>query len=87
MKPPFNLSRWALENIPLIRYLMAALLIGGILSFSKLGQDEDPPFTFRIMVVRTFWPGATAQQMAEQPHVEVDPRFLSGAADSSEIPG
>ncbi|MEN9688393.1 MAG: hypothetical protein RI998_390, partial [Pseudomonadota bacterium] len=32
----------------------------------QLGQDEDPPFTFRAMVVRTYWPGATAQQVAEQ---------------------
>ncbi|NML60723.1 efflux RND transporter permease subunit [Massilia sp. RP-1-19] len=62
----FNLSRWALEHIPLIRYLMGALLIGGILSYGNLGQDEDPPFTFRVMVVRAIWPGATAVQMAEQ---------------------
>jgi multidrug efflux pump len=61
-----NLSRWALEHIPLIRYLIAALLIGGIMSFSNLGQDEDPPFTFRAMVVTAKWPGATALQMADQ---------------------
>ncbi len=61
----FNLSRWALEHIPLTRYLMAALLIGGIVSYGTLGQDEDPPFTFRGMVVRAVWPGATAVQMAE----------------------
>lgn len=62
----FNLSRWALEHIPLTRYLIVALLIGGILSYGRLGQDEDPPFTFRAMVVRAVWPGATALQMAEQ---------------------
>jgi len=62
----FNLSRWALENIPLTRFLIAALLLGGIFSYQKLGQDEDPPFTFRAMVVRAVWPGATAVQMAEQ---------------------
>jgi len=62
----FNLSRWALEHIPLTRYLIGALLIGGILSYGQLGQDEDPPFTFRAMVVRAVWPGATAVQMAEQ---------------------
>jgi multidrug efflux pump len=61
----FNLSRWALEHMPLTRYLMAALLIGGIVSYGTLGQDEDPPFTFRGMVVRAVWPGATAVQMAE----------------------
>lgn len=62
----FNLSRWALENIPLTRYLIAALLIGGILSYQQLGQDEDPPFTFRAMVVTAYWPGATGVQMAQQ---------------------
>lgn len=62
----FNLSRWALEHIPLTRYLIVALLLGGIFSYARLGQDEDPPFTFRAMVVRAVWPGATALQMAEQ---------------------
>jgi multidrug efflux pump subunit AcrB len=62
----FNLSRWALENIPLTRYLIAALLIGGIVSYGKLGQDEDPPFTFRAMVITAYWPGATSVQMAQQ---------------------
>ncbi|TFW27066.1 efflux RND transporter permease subunit [Duganella callida] len=66
MKEGFNLSRWALEHIPLTRYLIAVLLLGGILSYVNLGQDEDPPFTFRIMVVSARWPGATALQMAEQ---------------------
>jgi multidrug efflux pump subunit AcrB len=66
MKDGFNLSRWALEHIPLTRYLMAVLLLGGMLSYANLGQDEDPPFTFRVMVVRAFWPGATSLQMAEQ---------------------
>ncbi|HJV02499.1 MAG TPA: efflux RND transporter permease subunit [Burkholderiaceae bacterium] len=66
MKGGFNLSRWALEHIPLTRYLIAVLLIGGMLSYTNLGQDEDPPFTFRAMVVRAMWPGATSLQMAEQ---------------------
>ena len=66
MKGGFNLSRWALEHIPLIRYLIVALLLGGVMSYGRLGQDEDPPFTFRAMVVRAMWPGATALQMAEQ---------------------
>ena len=66
MKGGFNLSRWALEHIPLTRYLIAVLLIGGMLSYASLGQDEDPPFTFRAMVIRANWPGATALQMADQ---------------------
>lgn len=66
MKGGFNLSRWALEHIRLTRYLIVVLLLGGVLGYSKLGQDEDPPFTFRAMVVRAYWPGASALQMAEQ---------------------
>lgn len=62
----FNLSRWALEHVPLVRYLIVVLLIGGILSYNRLGQDEDPPFTFRAMVVRAIWPGASSLQMADQ---------------------
>lgn len=65
-KSAFNLSRWALEHIPLIRYLIAVLLIGGVMSYANLGQDEDPPFTFRAMVVRAAWPGASALQIADQ---------------------
>lgn len=66
MKGGFNLSRWALEHVPLIRYLIVALMIGGIIGYANLGQDEDPPFTFRAMAVSAKWPGATALQMAEQ---------------------
>jgi multidrug efflux pump len=62
----FNLSRWALEHGALTRYLLLVLMVLGFASYFQLGQDEDPPFTFRVMVVRTFWPGATAQQVAEQ---------------------
>ncbi|MGL6203065.1 MAG: efflux RND transporter permease subunit, partial [Giesbergeria sp.] len=65
-KEGFNLSRWAIEHAPLTRYLMVVLMVLGIAAYFQLGQDEDPPFTFRAMVVRTYWPGATAQQVAEQ---------------------
>ncbi|MCR8961008.1 efflux RND transporter permease subunit [Variovorax sp. S2] len=62
----FNLSKWALDHAPLTRYLMVVLMVLGAFAYFELGQDEDPPFTFRAMVVRTYWPGATAQQVAEQ---------------------
>jgi len=61
-----NISRWALEHPALTRYLMVVLLALGFAAYFQLGQDEDPPFTFRAMVVQAFWPGATAEQMADQ---------------------
>ena len=65
-KAGFNLSRWALEHVALTRYLMVVLMVLGFAAYFQLGQDEDPPFTFRAMVIRTYWPGATAHQVAEQ---------------------
>jgi multidrug efflux pump len=62
----FNISRWALDHPALTRYLMVVLLLLGTAAYFQLGQDEDPPFTFRVMIVQAFWPGASAQQMAEQ---------------------
>ena len=62
----FNISRWALMHPALTRYLMIVLMVLGVAAYFQLGQDEDPPFTFRAMVVQAFWPGASAQQMAEQ---------------------
>ena len=62
----FNISRWALDHPGLTRYLMLVLLVLGTAAYFQLGQDEDPPFTFRAMVVQSFWPGASALQMAEQ---------------------
>jgi multidrug efflux pump subunit AcrB len=41
-------------------------MVLGFAAYFQLGQDEDPPFTFRAMVVQAYWPGATPQQMAEQ---------------------
>ncbi len=62
----FNLSEWALAHQPLIRYLIVLLAIVGVMSYQKLGQSEDPPFTFKVMVVRADWPGASAREMEEQ---------------------
>ena len=62
----FNISKWALEHPALTRYLLVVLLLLGLAAYFQLGQDEDPPFTFRAMVVRAYWPGATAQQVADQ---------------------
>ena len=56
----FNLSLWALEHAALTRYLLLTLMVLGFAAYLRLGQDEDPPFTFRAMVLRTYWPGATA---------------------------
>ena len=61
-----NLSTWAIKNRSLVRYAMLVLALIGIFSYQQLGQSEDPPFTFKVMVVRTYWPGATAAEVSTQ---------------------
>ncbi|HAV4198414.1 TPA: efflux RND transporter permease subunit [Acinetobacter baumannii] len=60
----FNLSEWALNNKGIVLYFMLLLGIIGAISYSKLSQSEDPPFTFKVMVVQTYWPGATAKEVS-----------------------
>ena len=62
----FNLSEWALNNRPLVLFAMLAFAVIGAWSYKHLGQSEDPPFTFKAMVVKTMWPGATAEQVSRQ---------------------
>lgn len=65
-KSRFNLSEWALKHQTLVLYLMLMLTISGLLAYTKLGQSEDPPFTFKVMLVRATLPGASAQEVEQQ---------------------
>ncbi|AMK76963.1 MULTISPECIES: efflux RND transporter permease subunit [Methylomonas] len=66
MKSGFNLSEWSLRHPALVLYAMLTLTLVGMLSYTRLGQSEDPPFTFKVMVIRTGWPGASAQEVEQQ---------------------
>jgi len=61
-----NLSEWALEHQSFILFSIIALACAGVFSYVNLGQAEDPEFTFKVMVVRTLWPGATAREVEQQ---------------------
>jgi len=77
----FNLSAWALRHQPLVIFILALLTIFGIASYGRLAQSEDPPFTFKVMVVRTLWPGATARQVQE----EVTDRIARKLQETSDV--
>ena len=65
MKGP-NLSAWALTHQQMVLYLMLVLTVAGVLSYFSLGRAEDPDFTFKVMAVRTLWPGADAQEVEHE---------------------
>ena len=62
----WNASEWGLTHQALVLYAMVVMTLIGLYSYTRLGQSEDPPFTFKVMVVRTEWPGASAAEVAEQ---------------------
>src|ERR1700736_2848626 len=66
MNEGFNLSAWTLRHQALVIFMLALTTLFGVLSYGRLAQSEDPPFTFKVMVVRTLWPGATARQVQEE---------------------
>ncbi len=72
----FNLSAWALQNRQIVVYLMLLLALVGALSYSKLGQSEDPPFTFKAMVIQTQWPGATAEEVSRQVTERIEKKLM-----------
>ncbi|WP_339410290.1 efflux RND transporter permease subunit [Pseudomonas sp. EA_35y_Pfl2_R5] len=72
----FNLSAWALRNRQIVLYLMLLLAVVGALSYTKLGQSEDPPFTFKAMVVRTNWPGASAEEVSRQVTERIEKKLM-----------
>ena len=61
-----NLSEWAIRHKPLTIYFMVVTLIAGAYAYVNLGRNEDPPFTIRVMVVQTLWPGATQDETMQQ---------------------
>src|ERR1700731_4299926 len=62
----FNLSGWTLQHQPLVIFLLVLITLFGVISYGRLAQSEDPPFTFKVMVISTYWPGATARQVQEE---------------------
>ncbi|MDX1723772.1 MAG: efflux RND transporter permease subunit [Pseudomonas sp.] len=72
----FNLSAWALRNRQIVLYIMLLLAVVGGISYTKLGQSEDPPFTFKAMVVRTNWPGASAEEIARQVTERIEKKLM-----------
>ncbi len=61
-----NLSEWSIKRRSLMLFLMLLALGAGVMSFIRLGRDEDPAFTFRTMIVSAAWPGATMEDTLSQ---------------------
>ncbi|MEA4990382.1 Cobalt-zinc-cadmium resistance protein CzcA [bioreactor metagenome] len=61
-----NLSEWALNHQVLMIFFMVLVVVAGVRSYFHLGQNEDPEFTVKTMVVRAYLPGATIEETVLQ---------------------
>lgn len=46
--------------------MVIVLIVGGVMSYEKLGRLEDPEFTIKDAQVITYYPGATPKEVAEE---------------------
>ncbi len=65
-KRSFNLSRWAIGHPSIARFLFGLIIVAGVFGLMRMGQKEDPDFTFRVMVIQAAWPGASIEEMQDQ---------------------
>ncbi len=62
----FNLSAWALDHRSFVYFLMLVSVIAGVISYQRLGREEDPAFAIKTMLITASWPGATIGDTLEQ---------------------
>ena len=61
-----NIARASIDRPIIIWLIMLTCLFGGIWGFLNLGRLEDPAFTIKQAVVITQYPGASAEQVANE---------------------
>ncbi|MGL4827555.1 MAG: efflux RND transporter permease subunit [Vibrionaceae bacterium] len=61
-----DIARYTLAKRTSVWVLIALTLLGGYLSYLKLGRFEDPEFVIRQAVINTPYPGATAQEVSDE---------------------
>ncbi|HSW26201.1 MAG TPA: efflux RND transporter permease subunit [Burkholderiaceae bacterium] len=71
----FNLTDWALRHRAIVLFLLIIVAVAGTLSFTKLGQLEDPNFSVPSMTAGVVWPGATAQQIQDEVLNRMEKKF------------
>ncbi len=61
-----DIARYTIAKRTSVWVLIALILLGGYLSYLKLGRFEDPEFVIRQAVINTPYSGATAQEVSDE---------------------
>ncbi|GAL05040.1 acriflavin resistance protein [Photobacterium aphoticum] len=61
-----DIARYTIAKRTSVWVLIALILLGGYISYLKLGRFEDPEFVIRQAVINTPYSGATAQEVSDE---------------------
>ena len=61
-----NIAEYSIRNKVISWVFVVLLLVGGMLSFTQLGQLEFPEFPIPAAMVNTIYPGASPEQVEEE---------------------
>lgn len=61
-----NVAELSIKHRTTMFVLVAVILLGGVMCYEKMGRLEDPEFTVKEAKVYTYYPGATAMEVAEE---------------------
>ncbi len=61
-----NLAEYTLKNRVFVYFILVLVLIGGIVSYFKVGKLEDAEFTIKTALVVTRYPGASQYEVEQE---------------------
>jgi multidrug efflux pump subunit AcrB len=67
-----NIGEYSIRYKTVSLVLAATLILGGLVSFTKLGRLEDPEFTIKQALVVASYPGASPQEVADEVADEIE---------------
>lgn len=76
-----NLAAVSISNRRLIYFIAVLLIVGGVVSFTRLGQLEDPEFTIKNAIIATAYPGASPEEV----ELEVTDRIELAIQEIAEV--
>jgi multidrug efflux pump subunit AcrB len=67
-----NIAELAIQKKTISWVMTILILLGGLFAYMKMGRLEDPEFTIKAATVITYYPGATAMEVAEEVTDEIE---------------
>lgn len=58
-----DLGKWALQNSKFVYFIVIAMVVGGVFSYSSMSKLEDPEIKVKQAMVVTTYPGASAHEV------------------------